>query len=86
MAWTDNGGTVVFECDGCEAVETFDNATFLGSWPIMQEKFGWRSLKRIGHPWTFHCAKCGPQAEVEHREHKRREAERDRLKTRNARD
>lgn len=98
MGWKDDSVNVVFECDTCDAVETVEVAkarfgstapegtsNFILCWSFMQG-IGWRSLKRIGHPWTFHCIKCGPQAEVDHREHKRREAERDRLKVRNSRD
>lgn len=87
MPWNKNEEATVFECDDCDAKEPAASSVtdFAVCWRVMQG-IGWRSFKRIGQPWTFHCPKCGPQAEVEHREHKRREAERDRLKHRNARD
>lgn len=89
---------IFFECDDCETRVDCDVPTvrststrpagtsdYLVCWEYMQG-IGWRTFKRIGHPWTFHCPKCGPTAEVAHREHKRMEAQRDRLKIRNARD
>jgi hypothetical protein len=45
---------------------------------------GWRSFKRTGRNWSYHCVKCGPEAEIAHREHQRHEAERDRIRARNA--
>lgn len=95
MPWNKTDTSLIFECDDCDAsVEhkladlTLPGASeFANAWGMMENlREPWRSFKRIGQPWTFHCAKCGPQAEVEHREHKRREVERDRLKHRNARD
>lgn len=58
---------------------------FAVCWQYMQG-IGWRTFKRIGHPWTMHCVTCGPAAEVAHNEHQRMEAQRDRLKHKNARE
>lgn len=88
---------IVFECDDCEAKVECDVPTirrtasaqndsdFIMCWRYMQG-IGWRTFKRIGHPWTFHCPACGPTAEMAHREHKRQEIRRDQLRHKNARE
>ncbi len=96
MAWDRVDNTITFECDDCGSVRVSDisqarlgsttaNSDFITCWQYVQGT-GWRTFKRVGHDWTFHCVACGPAAEVAHREHKRMEAQRDRLKVRNARD
>lgn len=100
MPWdkADMKPVVVFECDDCEAklecdvptvrqgsTASADQSDFAVCW-LYAQGLGWRGFKRTGHPWTYHCIKCGPAAEVAHREHKRMEAQRDRLKSKNARD
>lgn len=99
MAWdkADMKPVIVFECDDCEASVECDVPTirrtasvqndsdFIMCWQYMQG-IGWRTFKRIGHPWTHHCTSCGPAAEVAHREHQRQEVYRDRLKHKNARE
>lgn len=96
MAWEQIDSTVTFYCDSCEAereckVETVrataqpEPATsdFIMCWRYMQS-IGWRSFKRTGRAWTYHCVACGPQAEMEHREHSRQENAREQIKARNA--
>lgn len=101
MAWNAANGAVNFDCDDCGAVQSCnveqvrlgvatcagngDPSDFVVCWEYMRG-IGWRSFKRIGHPWTFHCVSCGPTAEVAHREHQRMEANRERLKHKNARE
>jgi hypothetical protein len=48
------------------------------------KRHGWVSFKRNGQPWTYHCKECAAQAEHDHQEHQRNEAERERIKARNA--
>jgi hypothetical protein len=44
---------------------------------------GWVSFKRVGRDWSYHCRQCAAQAERDHQEHARNEAERERIKARN---
>jgi len=95
MSWIADGRTITFTCDSCpEGLESTESVNaeyyakpsesdFAAAWRIVQRPGGWRSFKRTGHSWTYHCAKCAPQAESEHAEHNRNEAERERIKARN---
>ena len=98
MPWHSSDGLVIFECDSCDVVVDCDVATIRSTahptahdtdfslcYRYMQG-IGWRSFKRTGRPWSYHCPTCSPQAESEHRDHQRLENERDRIKTRNARE
>lgn len=98
MAWDKpDNSTIVFECDTCPqtvtctvdvvrrtAPEIAIVSDFGACWRYAQG-LGWRSFKRAGKDWTYHCLSCGSAAEVAHRDHKRQELERDRLKDHNAR-
>ena len=71
--------------------EAFRNAdtpahvtNFAVCWTHIQTK-GWRSFKRGGRPWEYFCPACAPAAEAAQREYNRQEAERERIKARNAR-
>lgn len=85
MSWqvTDDEGLAFF-CDSgeCDARVGF-REDFAPSWARAKE-IGWLTLKRTGRDWTHHCPLCAPQAERDHEAHKRNEAERERLKARNA--
>lgn len=98
MPWHNTTEIVTFECDTCDTVVDCDIKTvrataqptehdtdFAVCWRYMRG-LGWRSLKRTGRDWSYHCAPCGSQAESEHQEHCRHEAERDRIRMRNARE
>lgn len=99
MAWdkTDDE-TLSFECDSCAEVVDLNvdriremafpepkTPDFCMCWRYLQG-IGWRSFKRIGRDWTYHCAKCGPEAETAHNEWRRQENERERIRSRNRRD
>lgn len=99
MAWEANEaeGVIVFECESCDRVdrvnvqETRDTAEkpepnttdFIMCWR-RQMGVGWRSFKRTGRNWSYHCPACGAQAEQDHRDFQSQERERERLKARNA--
>lgn len=99
MAWDNPGGGVItFECDSCTAVEECDTekvklgvagplhklvTDFTMCWSYL-EGLGWKSFKRTGHPWSYHCLKCSEEAERQHREWLRHDHERERAKARNA--
>lgn len=98
MAWDKSETSVVFYCDSpsCDVTDTFNIAQtretsaapdkgsdFAQCWQRAQG-VGWRSFKRGGRPWEYFCPKCGPDAEIAHREYNRQEQERERIKARNA--
>jgi len=57
---------------------------FTACWTAAQV-LGWRSFKRTGGKWTYHCPECAEAAESAHTEWNRQERERERIKERNAR-
>lgn len=95
MAWDKpDDKTVTFECDDCTEVVDCDIETiratgqptpndsdFIVCWRYLVG-IGWRSFKRTGRNWSYHCVKCGPAAEASHNAHRRQESERDRIKAR----
>lgn len=98
MAWVKSSDdkTVGFTCDTCAKpvncnVETVrataqpepETSDFIMCWRYLQA-VGWRSFKRTGYDWSYHCVRCSPAAEAEHREYRRLENERDRIRARNA--
>jgi hypothetical protein len=98
MPWNKADETITFECDTCDVVVDCDIKTvrataqpsdyetdFAVCFRYMRG-IGWRSFKRSGRAWSYHCTACGPQAEVEHNDHRRLEDERDRIRSRNARE
>lgn len=99
MPWHKSDEAVTFECDTCDLIVDCDTKTvrdtaeqpnaqdsdFAICWRYMQG-IGWRSFKREGRLWAYHCPTCGPQAEVEHGDHRRLEDERERIRSRNARE
>lgn len=93
MAWDKRDEhCFTFECDSCGAdvielkADTITpkpgQSNFGRCWSHLQG-LGWRSFKRAGRDWTYHCPKCGPEAEMQFREYRRQESERDRTKARN---
>ncbi len=98
MAWdkSSDGAVIQFECDGCEQNVACDVAAFRRATPDSKvsdfamcfahvQGQGWKSFKRTGRPWTYHCATCVPEAEAAHAQYRTDEAARDRIKARNAR-
>ncbi len=89
--------TLTFECDTCDEAIECDVATvrrtsveqptewsdFSLCWRYLQG-LGWRSFKRVGQEWTFHCVACGDAAEAAHIQHRTDEQARDQFKARNA--
>jgi hypothetical protein len=101
MSWEKTTGEklgqtiVTFYCDSpdCDVAGLFDVlppgekplvSEFADCWKAAQEA-GWRSFKRAGKPWDYFCPKCAADAEVAHRRYNQEEAERERIKERNAR-
>jgi hypothetical protein len=97
MSWDkDDTGLVTFTCDsGCGTVAQIDGRILMAcskgpateftlAWKDA-EHAGWRSFKRTGGPWTYHCAGCVPAATRAHNEHLEREQERERIRARNGR-
>jgi hypothetical protein len=96
MTWEKTETDVAFYCDSieCGAVSMYNiNKTrndhpnpgisdFAACWGRASFN-GWRSFKYRN--WEYFCPKCAPAAEVTHQEHQRQEAERERIKARNAR-
>lgn len=94
MGWDKTSDTAFsFECDSCADVVALNTEEMASEPKPGQSNFGrcwghlkgigWRSFKRNGRDWTYHCVKCGPEAEMQHLEHRRQESERDRIKARN---
>lgn len=94
MAWEKTNANVTFYCDtpDCDSYEIVssrvlfgspNNSTFAACWQRVQS-IGWRSFKRGGRPWTYHCSACALSAAESHREYNRREQERERIKAQNA--
>jgi predicted RNA-binding Zn-ribbon protein involved in translation (DUF1610 family) len=95
MPWTANEAGVVFECDSCGLSTEVNTAkvsqtrskldtNFTICWRYLQSG-GWRSFKRTGRPWSYHCPGCGAEAEKDHADWFRHEGERERIKAYNAR-
>lgn len=94
-----DGAVIVFYCDTCDGAveceikpireradrfqETDKVSDFAICWKHIQV-LGWKSFKRTGHSWTYHCPTCVPAAEEAHTHHRVDEAERDRIKAKNA--
>lgn len=74
---------ITFSCDACPMTHKVSGSDFAVAHAHVVSK-GWRSLKRVGQPWSDFCPGCVPQAERDHNEHKRREEQRERIKARNA--
>jgi hypothetical protein len=101
MAWekSSDGLVIAFDCDTCDvSIECDVKTVRAGGHTVTDDKssdfavclnhvkgIGWKSFKRTGHPWTYHCPACVPAAEDAHTQHRSAEAERDRIKARNAR-
>lgn len=95
MAWDKTDTTVTFECDTCDTVVDCDIKTLRAASPPTphdsdfivcyrhMQGIGWRSFKRTDRPWSYHCPECGPQAEMDHREYRRNERQREAIKARN---
>lgn len=92
-----NDSTITFECDSIECTEAVDcdvkviressgpaphASDFSVCWRHLQNS-GWRSFRRIGKPWTYHCPTCGPEAEKTHHEHQQSDSARDEIRARN---
>jgi hypothetical protein len=78
----DDNNTTLFKCDTCPA--TLSLIGTFGDCAEACRSKGWIMLKRIGYDWSHHCPACAPAAEKDHVEYKQREAERERVKARNA--
>src|SRR5579864_4005614 len=97
MLWEQpDRSTIVMECDTCGDVTECDVETvregeahapadsdFIACWRYLQG-LGWKSFKRTGKSWTYHCPKCADAAEQAQTEYRRDERERERAKARNA--
>jgi len=92
MSWSQEDRVITFYCDtgdesesiNVDAHRTWVNAGQSDYMVAEAQLTNWIALKRAGQPWTHHCPKCAEQAEREHEIHKRNEADRERLKARNA--
>lgn len=99
MGWENHAGAITFYCDGpdCEVTGLYHIAETrnAGIYPHSLSDFavcfnrarglGWHSFKKTGRPWEYFCPKCVPAAEEAQRHHNEQEAERERIKQRNAR-
>jgi hypothetical protein len=76
--------SLIFACDTCPAEYKVLglSLSFVGASDHMRS-IGWITLKRVGRDWTHHCPECASQAQHDHEDHKRAEAERERIKQRN---
>ena len=81
-----------FYCDGpeCESIVTFrhdgtpSGTDFMACRRTLTNTHGWISTKQISQPWEDYCKLCHAFAEDRHARYKQREAQRDRIRERNA--